>query len=536
MLRIKNLLKHETTVLGATVGALKVIDLEDYADNATIIDSLLRGELYSKLYGKTICLSSPADDIYNLGLTQEQLNFVARAGFLMGYHGLPDDIKPPLLFNEDGYLQVDVHGITLDATGLSIEGVDAHDAPITANPLLTAAEAKSFTGSALTKVSADQDVTRIAATRSGVIYTIPVNQDGSKTSIQADGYTYSAGQGGVSTLVVKRDTLQQNTNADGTYEFLSADGYGALYTVLTSADNVYTTVRTLSTTVADNEPPTDGSFITLNQTHSNSFVEVSYGITAVAGTVAATQVRFKTWRATADGSIEKIDDFTEYAANLILTSPTNPVRTRTKEFNAKRIFVTVTFPDGTSPNITGTIKARLVTPASACLQRADLTFDPTSGRPVVQTTGYDSLTDTQKVTPSVFETDLALPEALIVDTTGLTAGTEYLYPSADGVEMSQDSIVWEYSVVAANNGYCEIWWESTIGSNAWTQRNVITMSGYEYNIGAKHPGGKINTIVNGTLTGQTSFENFNGTRIRMVVKPITGNSGAVKVSIRRKVR
>jgi hypothetical protein len=102
--------------------------------------------------------------------------------------------------------------------------------------------------------------------------------------------------------------------------------------------------------------------------------------------------------------------------------------------------------------------------------------------------------------------------------------------------MSQDSIIWEYNVTAANNGYCEIWWESSVGSNAWTQRNVITMSGYEYTIGAKHPGGKINTIVNGNLFGETSFENFNGTRIRMIVKPITGNSGAVKVSIRRKVR
>lgn len=536
--RVKNLLKHETTLLGFPVGPLKQIDLQQYTDTATIIDSLLHGELYSKIYGKTAAISTPAVDLYSLGLTDEQLNFIARTGFLMGFQGYPDEIKPPFLFNTDGYLQVDVHGITLDtADALEVNGADAHDAPITANPLLAAAEAKTFTGTALTSVSADQDVTRIAATRHGVIYAVPTNSDGSKTSIQADGYTFAAGQGGTPILAVKRTTVQPLSNTDGQYTFPVVDGYGALYTQELSLDNVYTTVRTLSTTVADSEPPVDGSFISLHTTHSNSFVEVSYNITAVAGTVPPTQVRFKTWRATADGTIEKIDDFVIDSAVLVLTSPTNPLRSRTKEFNAKRIFVTVTFPDGTSPNITGTVKARLVSPSSAGLQRSDLTFDATSGDLVVRPRGYESVTDTIKNTPTIFEADLALSEALIIDTTGLTAGSEVYYPSADGVEvLPYDSLLFEYSLTGANNGYVEAWWEATIGTSAWTQRNVVTMSGSDVLLGGRHPSAKINTIVNGTVAGCTSFENCNFTRYRMVVKPITGNSGAVKLSLRRKVR
>lgn len=536
MFRIKNLLKHETTILGNSVGALKTIDLQAYTDDATIIDSLLRGELYSKIYGKTAAILSPVDDVYSL-LNQDQINFIARAGFLMGYKG-SDEIKPPLLFNEDGYLQVDVHGISLDvADALDVEGKDAHDSPITANPLLAAAEAKSFTGTALTSVSADQDVTRIAATRQGVVFTTITNPDGSKSPVQADGYTYAAGQGGLVNLSVKRNVLQPNTGSDGTYQTLSSDGYGALYTQLVSIDSTYVTVRTLSTTTADAEPPILGSFIDLNQTHSNSFVEVSYAITAVVGTIPSSMVRFKTWRAASDGSIEKIDEFEIASSYLTLGAATNPLRNRTIQFNGKRIFVTVTFSDGSSPNITGVIKARLLTSASAGLTRSDLVFDPTTNIPIVQPRGYDVPTDSQKTNPLTFECDLALGEVLIVDTTALVAGTEYFYPSADGVEMlPYDSILFEYSVTAANNGYCEIWWESTVGTSSWTQRNVVTTSGYEYNIGARHPSGKINTIINGTLTGQTSFDNVNVSRIRLVVKPITGNSGAVKLNLRRKVR
>jgi hypothetical protein len=153
----------------------------------------------------------------------------------------------------------------------------------------------------------------------------------------------------------------------------------------------------------------------------------------------------------------------------------------------------------------------------------------------VQSKSYDAATGTDKNTPSAFECDLYLEEPLVVDTTGLTAATEYPYPSADGIVVgAHDSFVFEYSAAAGGGGTIEIWWEATLGSSSWTQRNVITVSGSELTTGAKHLASPLSSAT--TLAGITQFDNLNVTRVRMIVKPVTANSGAVKISIRRKVR
>jgi len=255
----------------------------------------------------------------------------------------------------------------------------------------------------------------------------------------------------------------------------------------------------------------------------------------VSGTVSPTQVTFRTWNRVGGSVVTKIDEFTVDATYLSLPVSTNPILPRVSPNNSDEVYVTYTFPDGTAPTLSGTISCRAVSKAE--LQRKDFTFNPATGHMIFETRGYDSATDAVKVTPTYLESDLALPEPLVVDGTGLTAGTEYFYPSSDGALMAgYDSVAFEYSLTAANNGTITTWWEATLGSSTWTQRNVITLSGGELVLGTQHVSSSLASSTNGTISGITCFDNLNVERVRQVVKPVTGNSGAVKVSLRRKVR
>lgn len=300
-------------------------------------------------------------------------------------------------------------------------------------------------------------------------------------------------------------------------------------------ENSYTTLRTFSTTVADSEPPS--SWVTLPGAINGGFTEIKWEISDVGGTVPATEVRFKIWKRVGGSEVDKVDDFTIDSSQLKLSIASNQLFNRIYNINADEIAVTVTFSDGTTPNITGTIKGRIVSYAG--LQESFFKKDPSSGHVIVQPRGYDSITDSQKTTPLSFECDISLSEALVIDTTGLTAGTEYFYPSADGVEMQGfDSIAFEYKLQAGAGATDTIqtWFEATIGTNAWTNRNNISLSGTDLCGGGRIP---VTTIISGpaaTIQSIIQFDNLNITRIRQVVKPITGNSRTIQISIRRKVR
>lgn len=111
--RIKNIGKQAIYVFGYYLAQGGTIDLQTVATNAEIVTSITTGELYDKLMGRMIVMVAPSVDIFQIGLTDDQLNRLYKAGFLQGKLGL-DELKHPFKFNDDGYLFVDVHGITVE--------------------------------------------------------------------------------------------------------------------------------------------------------------------------------------------------------------------------------------------------------------------------------------------------------------------------------------------------------------------------------------------------------------------------------------
>jgi hypothetical protein len=300
-------------------------------------------------------------------------------------------------------------------------------------------------------------------------------------------------------------------------------------------------IRTFSGTVADTAAPLDAAaWVAMAGAAYAGFLDISLAITSVGGTASPTQVTFQVWNRVggSGGSIKKIDEFTVDATKLVLSALTNPYTRRHVPCNAADVYVTVTFPDGTAPTITGVVSGRAV--AVAGLQRRDLIFNPDTQHPVVETRGYDSSSDSVKTSPTVLECDLALPEALVVDTTAVANGT-YYYPSADGVLMGiYGSICWEYDVTGANGGTVTISMQATNGSSSWTSPKDVTLSAWESSLGTASSA-TIATAANGTKSGAFHYDlsaehSCNWERMRMKVVVADGASGAIKLSLRRRVR
>ena len=300
----------------------------------------------------------------------------------------------------------------------------------------------------------------------------------------------------------------------------------------------YQTIRSTVGTgsAGDTEPPTTG-FVVLSGSTTCPYAEFIWNIGNVSGTVSPSQVTFRTWNRVGGTIITKVDEFVIDSSYLVLPSATNPLMRRIVPNNADEVYMTFTFPDGTSPTLSGTIYGRAVTDAN--LQRKDFTFNQTTGHMIFEPRGYDSPSNTVGVSQAYVESDLYLEEPLVVSTTALTANTEYYYPSSDGILMgSHDSVSWEYycQAGAAGTDTVQIWWEATHGSNAWTQRNIITKTGYEQTSGSYLALTPLVSTISGTIQGLVNFSNPNVTRMRAVVKPIASNSRTVTISMRRKVR
>lgn len=301
-------------------------------------------------------------------------------------------------------------------------------------------------------------------------------------------------------------------------------------------ENAFQTVRTWAGAVADSEPAVDGStWVALTGASAAGYVVQLYEITAVGGTVAPTQVVFRTWIRVggAGGVIQKIDEWTADASWLTQPAATNPYWRRIIPVNCDDIFVTATFPDGTSPTITGTVKCRAI--AHAGLQRRDFTYDPATGLPKFQSASYDSATQTEKVSDSYKECDLPLCEPAILNSTGLAHTTPITYyPSSDGAIMDGwDSISFQYSLAAGGGGTIETWWEIA-NADVWTLATDCTLAASNNNTGDRPAATPLSSGT--TLAGFMQFDNLNAKRIRQCVLPKTANSGAVVINMRRKVR
>ncbi|MAG45128.1 hypothetical protein CL633_04560 [bacterium] len=91
------------------------------------------------------------------------------------------------------------------------------------------AEAKDFDGSALPNTVSEGEIVRVAATMSGIVFTMPVNEDGSKTLVLTEDAQHASGDPGVQLLAVRNDTLAALAGTDGDYAPLQVDASGALY-------------------------------------------------------------------------------------------------------------------------------------------------------------------------------------------------------------------------------------------------------------------------------------------------------------------
>jgi hypothetical protein len=305
-------------------------------------------------------------------------------------------------------------------------------------------------------------------------------------------------------------------------------------------ENAYQTVRTWAASVADSEPAVEGSnWVALTGANKAGYVVQHYAITAVGGTVAPSQVIFRTWIRVggAGGTIQKIDEWTADASWLVTAAAVNPYWRRIIPVNCDDIFVTATFPDGASPTITGTVSCRAV--AHAGLQRRDLTYDPATGLPVVQSKSYDAATGTDKTSPSYQQCDLYLNEPLAVNE-ATKANGDYYGPSDAGLIVGEHGeISVSFSVTGANNGTVTITVEAT-NQESWASPIDITKSVWESKAGALISAGSIATAANGTQTGilclgnGSSPCNYRMIRVKYVVAD--GASGAISMSFRRKVR
>ena len=111
--RIKNLQNFVINVLGIGFKPQERKDILNLVPTNVIKASIINGELYNKIMGRMIALTAPLEDLFYIGLTEEEFARLVYAGFLQGLLG-KDDLKPPFKFDNDGYLQtagsVDVSG------------------------------------------------------------------------------------------------------------------------------------------------------------------------------------------------------------------------------------------------------------------------------------------------------------------------------------------------------------------------------------------------------------------------------------------
>jgi hypothetical protein len=326
-------------------------------------------------------------------------------------------------------------------------------------------------------------------------------------------------------------TLGQKNSAQSLAVTLSSDAYVRLAVL----ENDYQTIRTFSSTVADTDPPSTG-FISLLNATSCGFTEFVWESIVIGGTVKPSEVRFRIWNKVG-AVVVKLDDFTIPTSYLELPKETNPLLPRTYPCNSDEVFVSVSFTDGTAGVVTsGTVKARAVTTPGSEYNVKVRNLD--TRHEIIETRGYDSATDSIKNSPIMLECDLPLEEALVVDLASITvaSGVNY-FPSSDGVLMTPyDTISVEHSLTPAVDGYVTLAFQATLGSALWSQVNNITRSGIEYTTGVAHPTATITSAMNTPLTGITHFDNLNVTRFRVAVQALTSTTGALKVSIRRKIR
>jgi hypothetical protein len=299
-----------------------------------------------------------------------------------------------------------------------------------------------------------------------------------------------------------------------------------------------TTLRTLVAAVADVEPPVDGSaWVTVPGSAYAPFlhIPIAGAITDLGGTVPASEVTVRVWtRLGAGGAINKVHDQTFNGSLLKLSEALNPYRPIHVPINAPDVLVTITFPDGTAPTITGTLKGRMVAEASATSR--DFPIDPITRALLVRLLGYDSAADAIKNMPGVFESEFALTESKIFDQTGVAFGTPLYAPNTDGkILIPHDSISFQYSLAAAGGGTISTWWE-VANADVWTLASDITLSAFNLITKATPLASPITSAVNGTLTGFVQFDNINAMRIRQAILPNTANSGACLINSRTKVR
>ena len=443
-----------------------------------------------------------------------------------------------LNFTADGYLNVNVKGnlggsVSIDTGSLatSANQSDAYAVENVINAKLDLLATSANQTLLYSKQSDAYSVENVINTKLDLLAT---------KSNQVDAYNRAGESLTTLNSILVQDTaingklpasLGQKTSAASLPVVLASDAY----VQIAAFENAYQTIRTFSNSLVDSEPPT--SFTTLSNYGFNGYAEILYIITSFGGTVAPSTITFRTWDKVAGSTIVKVDDFTMDTVYIALTANQNPLIRRIIPFNSKETTVTVSFAYGYNPTVTGTVYARAVSVGG--LQRKDLVYDNASGYPVVQNRGYDSINDSIRVTNVYTESDLYLEEASVVDTTALAAGTEVYIPNSDGILVQNyDTIGWEYSLTA-NSGadsYVQCWFEATMLSRTWTQRNIITLSGIDLTTGVKIAATPIVTANRGTVASIVNFYHPNATRMRMVVKPITAVSGAVRVSIRRKIR
>ena len=294
------------------------------------------------------------------------------------------------------------------------------------------------------------------------------------------------------------------------------------------SERTFTTIRTFSSTVADTEPPLDGYFVTVSpQLGAVEFFLVP-GMT-FAGTVAATQVRFQFWGRVSDGTarIIKLDTIVIPAATLALTQATNPLLTRRYNAQLDQVYVTVTFLDGTAPTITGSIVAR---PIGQSITDSSIWHnDLVSGQLIVQPTGYDSLTDSQK---TVRLNDLYPPlnEINVISETSRTSGTTYYFPADTGIDMGgYDSLCMQLSVTGAGASVATVTAEASLNGTTWEDVTLSIMDDKTH----AYLTSAVASTAGGNLSLLWSAYNVNWQFIRIKFVVSGANTGAVSCSFRR---
>jgi hypothetical protein len=298
-------------------------------------------------------------------------------------------------------------------------------------------------------------------------------------------------------------------------------------------------LRVFNATVADADPVDGSAWVTMPGAGYANTLELTLATTAgalsVGGTVPPSQVTLNVWtRLGAGGAIRRAYSATLPASWVTQAIALNPYLPIHIPINAPDVFVTVAFPDGAAPTLTGTVKGRMV--VNAGVTAKDLPKDILTGALLARILGYDSVADALRNIPGLFESDFALTEPGVMNTTGLAFGTPAYAPSQDGkILLPHDSISFQYSLAAGGGGTIKTWWE-VANADVWTLASDITLSAFDLKTKSTPLASPITSAVGGTLTGFVQFDNINATRIRQVVQPETANSGAAVINTRVKVR